>query len=120
MRGSILMLRLAFITALAAIAVMGLATETAAAPTARATGTLSIHSGPGNRFPVIGRLPDSSVVSLSECTPSQSWCRIASGGPDGWVLGSYLVGSAAKNQVTPWRSLVDPFLDHGRGFPFRR
>jgi hypothetical protein len=39
---------------------------------------------------------------LSRCTRESIWCRIVyEDGPDGWVLGSYLVGSAAKMRVTP-------------------
>ena len=66
----------------------------------------------------IGRLPPNAVVSLAECTTGQAWCRISGGGPNGWVPGSFLVGSAAKNRATPWRPLVNPFARPNRRFPF--
>lgn len=97
---------------LSALALLGLSAavgQAVAAPTARASATLTIYAGPGQLYAPIGRLPRNSVVSLSECTPRATWCRIVHDGPDGWVLGSYLVGSAAKVEATPWRPLVDPF-----------
>lgn len=87
--------------------------EALAAPTARATGTLTIYAGPGYGYVPIGQLPNGTSVTLAECTPSGRWCRLADA-PGGWVLGSYLVGAAAKVQATPYRPLVNPFFD-----PFR-
>ncbi len=82
-------------------ALLTLATPVAAA-NARATGNLPIRSGPGEFYRVIGTLPDGARVGLSTCTRQQRWCKIIYGdGPDGWVAGSYLVGSAAKNRVSP-------------------
>ncbi|HTJ56361.1 MAG TPA: SH3 domain-containing protein [Devosiaceae bacterium] len=99
---------------LLALAAFGALTSAAlAAPTARATGTLTIYSGPGYGYVPIGQLPDGSRVTLAECTPSGRWCRIDQP-PGGWVVGSYLVGSPAKVQATPYRPLVNPFFD-----PFR-
>ena len=74
----------------------------AGAAEARATGNLPIRSGPGQFFAQIGTLPDGASVSLTRCTPRAYWCKIVyDHGPDGWVLGDYLVGSAAKIRVTP-------------------
>lgn len=106
--------RLALTAAIAATTFAALATSASAA-TARASDPITIHAGPGNAYPVIGKLARNEVVSLSECTPSGTWCRIVHKGPNGWVLGSYLVGSAAKVQATPWRPLVNPFFH-----PYRR
>ncbi|MGN6102725.1 MAG: SH3 domain-containing protein [Devosia sp.] len=85
----------------------------AEAATARASDPLTIYAGPGSWYAPIGRLPQGAVVTLAECTPRSVWCRIEGGG---WVLGSYLVGSAAKVEATPWRPLVNPFY---RMFPHR-
>ena len=74
----------------------------AAAAEARATGNLPIRSGPGDYYARIGTLPDGARVELSRCTRKAFWCRIVyDDGPDGWVLGDYLVGAAAKLRVTP-------------------
>lgn len=91
----------------------------ALAATARASGAPRIYAGPGYGYAVIGRLAQGEVVGLSECTPRGVWCRIVhDGGPNGWVLGSYLVGSAAKVNATPWRPLVDPFAHPRHRHPF--
>ena len=74
----------------------------AVAAEARATGNLPIRSGPGNFYARIGTLPDGASVALSRCTRQAFWCRIVyDDGPDGWVMGDYLVGAAAKLRVTP-------------------
>ena len=76
---------------------------------ARATGNLPIRSGPGDFYRVIGTLPDNTSVGLSRCTRQSIWCKIVyDEGPDGWVLGSYLVGSAAKMHATP-SEFTNPF-----------
>ena len=76
---------------------------------ARATGNLPIRSGPGDFYRVIGTLPDNARVGLSRCTRQSIWCKIVyDDGPDGWVLGSYLVGSAAKMRATP-SEFTNPF-----------
>lgn len=81
----------------------------AAAAEARATGDLPIRSGPGSGYRTTGILPDGTYVELSQCTRESRWCRIVyDDGPDGWVRGSYLVGSGAKLRVTP-PDFVDPF-----------
>ena len=77
----------------------------AEAATARASDPLTIYAGPGSWYAPIGRLPQGAVVTLAECTPRSVWCRIEGGG---WVLGSYLVGSAAKYNATPLQSLTTP------------
>lgn len=79
------------------------------AATARASAPMTIYDGPGYDFRPVGRLDRDEVVRLSECTPSGRWCRVVHAGPDGWVLGSYLIGSAAKVEATPFQPLVNPF-----------
>jgi len=83
----------------------------ASAATARASAAITIYDGPGYYYAPIGRLASGEVVKLSECTPSGRWCRVVHDGPDGWVLASYLVGSAAKVDATPFRPLVRPRFD---------
>ncbi|KQX40006.1 hypothetical protein ASD04_04990 [Devosia sp. Root436] len=70
-----------------------------AAPTARVSGgNIAVHTGPGMRYPTIGRIPDGTEVTLDYCTRDDEWCFVTD---TGWVLGSYLVGWAAKIPVTP-------------------
>lgn len=70
-----------------------------AAPTARVVGgNIVVHTGPDMRYPTIGRIPDGTEVTLDYCTRDDEWCLVTG---TGWVLGSYLVGWAAKIPVTP-------------------
>lgn len=86
----------------AAAAVAAAMIAPAAAAEARATGNLPIRSGPGQFYAQIGTLPDGERVGLSRCTRKAYWCKIVyEDGPDGWVLGDYLVGAPAKLRVTP-------------------
>jgi uncharacterized protein YraI len=114
MRKSVrLALPLAALLAGATLAPLPAAAETVSHSTARATGNLPIYSGAGRQYDLVGVLPDGEAVHLYECTPRGTWCRIANPyGRDGWVLASFLVGSPAKNQVTPPTSLFDDFLRH--------
>ena len=82
----------------------------AARPTARASGVQAIHIAPRSYAPIVGKLKDQERVYLDECTREQRWCHIIQldGGPSGWVPGSYLIGSPAKNLVTPFEFSFDP------------
>ncbi len=96
---------------LAATTLAPIAAEAASRTTARATGDLPVRSGPGAGYSVIGTLANGSAVYLERCTRESNWCLFLdrNGEPVGWVRGSYLVGSAAKNEVTPHRFLgFDP------------
>lgn len=91
------------------LAILGLSgAAPALAATARASDPVTIYGGPGYGYLPVGRLDRDEVVRLAQCTPSGRWCYVLHDGPDGWVLGSYLIGSAAKVQATPWRPLVTP------------
>jgi len=102
---------------LKALVIAGLAAATfaplpalaASQSTARASADLPIRSGPGTRYAVIGTLNKNAKVHLETCTRSQNWCLFLDRDGDevGWVRGSYLVGSPAKNQVTPKRLFDD-------------
>jgi uncharacterized protein YraI len=107
-------LRLSFGFGFAVLALVA-ATGGACAATARASDPITIYDGPGYGYRPVGKLTRNEVVGLSECTPSGRWCHVVRNGPDGWVLASYLIGSAAKVEATPWKPLVDPFFH-----PYRR
>jgi len=89
---------------------MGFGAGAAQAATARASDTIPIYDNPGDHLP-IGRLVRGEVVRLDRCTPRGVWCRVIHNGPTGWVLASYLIGSAAKMEATPGRSLINPLRD---------
>ena len=92
-----------------------------AAPlTARTSGVEAVHGGPGSRWPILGRLAKGERVSVQQCTRNARWCHVAAldGRLAGWVPGDYLIGSPAKNAVTPFEFSFDPmvpgsFAGHG-------
>ncbi|MBL8593105.1 MAG: SH3 domain-containing protein [Devosia sp.] len=79
--------------------------EAASRGTARASGDIPVRSGPGAGYRIIGTLPGGSQVRLQRCTRESNWCLFLGkdGEPAGWVRGSYLVGSGAKLEVTPYK-----------------
>jgi uncharacterized protein YraI len=89
---------------------------TAAQLTARSSGVQAIKAGPGNFYATIGKLRNNERVTVERCTRQARWCLIdqLDSGPSGWVDGSYLIGSPAKNAVTPFEFSFDP-LWPGRG-----
>lgn len=107
--------------ALAALALGGaIAPAHALTVTARVSGgTIPVHTGPGDRFPVIGHIGEGTEIPIDRCTQTDSdsnrgswigdaghtlwpanaktFCRI----PDyGWVARSQIVGRGLVN-VTP-------------------
>jgi uncharacterized protein YraI len=106
MRNVILATALVTLVALAA-----LPAEAASRSTARASGDIPVRAGPGSGYAIIGTLRNGVAVHLQRCTRDSNWCLFLGkdGEPAGWVRGSYLVGSAAKLEVTPHRFLnFDP------------
>ena len=99
------------LTIVAAAAALGLTAANAYAASARASNTIPIYDAPGGIHLPIGTLVRGEVVKLDRCTPRGVWCRVIHNGPPGWVLASYLIGSAAKMDATPGRSLINPLRD---------
>lgn len=97
-----------------ATAVSGmLAAAPALAGEARASGDVAVREGPGSRYAIIDRLIDGQYYEVEECTLRQNWCLVSEDDYElGWVRGSYIVGSGAKNAVTPWDFIYRPFPFH--------
>jgi len=95
---------------LAAALVVTAAPALADRPTARASGVQAVHTRPAAGSPIIDKLANNERVYLDRCTRFSRWCHVVQldGGPSGWVLGSYLVGSPAKNAVTPFEFSFNP------------
>lgn len=112
---------------LAAIFLAALAASPALAdrPTARSSGVQGVHTWPRSSAPIVDKLRDQERVYLDRCTRKSLWCHVVQldGGPSGWVMGSYLIGSPAKVMVTPFEFSFDPmdpldlFKHHGHS-PF--
>jgi uncharacterized protein YraI len=54
------------------------------------TSTSWLRTGPDSNFPVIERVPRSSLVDVIGCTDGYDWCDIDFDGERGWFLGSRL------------------------------
>jgi hypothetical protein len=94
----------------AAIGLLGLAATPAAAGEARASGNAPVRDCPRSFCPVIDHLEDGEYYEVLDCRRRQTFCLVADleGEELGWVRGSSLVGSGAKNRVTPFEFLVNP------------
>ena len=97
------------IAALAAVVFMLAGALPAFAGEARASGDVPVRRGPGEDYRVIDHLVDGAHYEVEDCTRRARWCLVSEDGELlGWVRGSYLVGSAPKNRVTPIEFLVTP------------
>ncbi|RYE09513.1 MAG: SH3 domain-containing protein [Hyphomicrobiales bacterium] len=88
-------------------------------PTARSSGVQAVHLFPRSGSAVIDKLRNNERVYLDRCTRKARWClvRQLDGGPSGWVPGSWLIGSPAKVQVTPFEFSFDPLDPIPNNFP---
>jgi uncharacterized protein YraI len=102
-------LALAAAIGLATLAGVGAAIPATAAE-ARASGNVPVRECPRSYCRIIDHLEDGEYYEVLDCRRQQTWCLVADRDGDelGWVRGSYLVGSAAKNRVTPFEFLVNP------------
>jgi uncharacterized protein YraI len=79
--------------------------------TARATGILAVYDQPGSSYrTLLFKLASNERVYVLTCTRHARWCEVQrlNGKGEGWVDGSYLVGEAAKNAVTPYEFTFNP------------
>jgi len=100
---------------LLAALVLGATALVAAAPPASAADAtasdkISIYELPDYQGRILGLLQAGEEVSLDRCNAQGTWCRVLHNGPTGWVLASYLIGSRAKLDATPGRSLTQPLI----------
>lgn len=97
--------------ALAALASAVPADAASSRPTARASGILAVYDQPYGAFRhLLFKLADNERVYVLDCSYHARWCEIQTldGKGEGWVDGSYLVGAAAKNAVTPFEFTFNP------------
>jgi len=90
--------------ALAALVLCGLPLPAEARSTAHPSGPTSVYDQPYGPFRhLLFTLAAHEDVYVLDCTRHQRYCEIETldGGRRGWVDGSYLVGAAAKNAVSP-------------------
>jgi hypothetical protein len=82
----------------------------ATAGEARASGNANVYEYPRSSADIIDHLEDGEYYEVLECTRQARFCLVADddGYELGWVRGSYLVGSGAKVEVTPFEFLVKP------------
>ena len=72
---------------------------------ARASGNVPVRRGPGSGYAIIG---DGASYEVETCTLKARWCLLSRNGDTiGWTGGSYLIGSTAKAEATPFEFLFD-------------
>lgn len=104
------MLNRSFAAAALGLLALAVTIAPAVAAEARASGDVPVRTGPGGWYAIIDYLEDGEYYEVEDCTFRAYWCLVSDGGDElGWVRGSYLVGSGAKVEVTPFEFLVDPF-----------
>jgi uncharacterized protein YraI len=67
-------------------------------------GAVSVHSGPGPKWPVIGELRAGEEVSVSDCVKGwgqHDWCKVSSLGIEGYVHEGALAPSGERIFVAP-------------------
>lgn len=78
---------------------------------ARASGNVPVRDGPGSRYAIIDHLENGAYYEVIRCRYRGTWCLVGDDGDTlGWVRASYLVGSGAKVEATPFEPLVNPFF----------
>ena len=101
----------AFVAALALVPLTIPADAASTRPTARATGALDVYDQEYGPFRhIIFQLANGERVYVLDCTRGARRCEIQTldGRHEGWVDGTYLVGAAAKNAVSPPDFSFDP------------
>lgn len=79
------------LTAVAAVALLGMVGATRAQDSVIASSDLDVRAGPGRDYPVLGVLGIDREATLLGCETASSWCEISSGSLAGWVDSQYLV-----------------------------
>lgn len=104
----------ALVPLMALLVALSPATASAASKnTVRTLSPLTLYDGPGTRYGSVGRLPADTPFHLDICTYKQRWCLVlgSAGEELGWARGSYLIGNAAKIEVTRDTDFTRRFLD---------
>lgn len=72
----------------------------AMAATAFATAHLNIRTGPGEQFPISGKMRWNQRGEVSGCVADYSWCHIATPNGIGWASGEYLILDTSRGTET--------------------
>lgn len=72
-----------------------MATSSALAGSAVATGNVNVRTGPSTAYKVVDVLARGERVDVQECR--SNWCYVEQNGPDGWVSARYLSSTSANN-----------------------
>ena len=86
-------------TALAAIAVAALTTAASAAIVATATTSLSLRSGPGPQYPVVGAVPANGKATIIGCIQGSMWCQVSANGKQAWAYSKYLMATLSGRSL---------------------
>jgi uncharacterized protein YraI len=63
----------------------------------------TIHKGPGNSFPVLGKIPVGADVNVVNCNPGwkHNWCHVHYQGVDGYINANTLAPSGNNVIIAP-------------------
>lgn len=70
------------------------------AATAYATTHLNIRTGPGEQYPISGKMSWNSRGEVSGCLADYSWCHIATPNGIGWASAHYLIENTSQGTET--------------------
>jgi uncharacterized protein YraI len=72
----------------------------AVAATAFATTELHIRTGPGEQYPISGKMRWNARGEVSGCLADYSWCHIATPNGIGWAAAHYLIENTSRGTET--------------------
>jgi len=84
---------------LGAIAAVALSTSASAAIVAIATTSLSVRSGPGPQYPLVGAIPNNGRATIIGCIEGSLWCQVSFNGRQGWAYSKYLTATLSGRSL---------------------
>jgi uncharacterized protein YraI len=100
---------------LGAGAALLLSTGAALAVPATAQTDLSVRSGPGTQYPVVGSIQDGETVDVGRCTGR--WCQVIFSGGSGFASRRYLaIGGGAPGPAVAATPYIYDEPDYGYGY----
>ena len=84
---------------LGAIAAVALSNSASAAIVAIATTSLSVRSGPGPQYPLVGAIPDKGRATIIGCIEGSLWCQVSFNGRQGWAYSKYLTATLSGRSL---------------------
>ena len=91
----------------AAAAGVALSIPASAETLATAMMPLSIRSGPGPQYSVIGAIPGRGQAMIIGCIQGSMWCQVSYNGRQGWAYAQYLTARVSGRSLALAESLLE-------------